>query len=90
MLPLVGGLVTLPDKTLVSAEPTGGLGSPHSTGPDMCASRGLGSPAMDCEGSPDREHQGERSSVKLLLCSRRCPFPTSSQTPALMVKGASP
>lgn len=39
MLPLVGGLVTLPDKTLASAEPTGGLGSPHSTGPGVCVPR---------------------------------------------------
>lgn len=89
MLPLVGGLVTLPDKTLASAEPPEAWAVPIPPG-QVCASRGLGSPAMDCEGSPDREHQGERSSVKLLLCSRRCPFPTLPQTPALMVKGASP
>lgn len=89
MFPQVGGLATLSDKTLVSGEPIGG-----PDGPEVCARpedwEVLLQTEADCEVSPDREHQGERNSVKLLLCSRQRSLPNFVADPALMVKGASP
>ena len=90
VFPQVGGLATLPDKTLVSGETIGGPDGLQAR--CVCILR----TGKSCYGqnqtevSPDHEHQEERNSVKLLLCSRQMSLPNLVVDPALMVKGVSP
>lgn len=89
VFPQVGGLATLPDKTLVSGEPVGGPDGPRARYVRIPRNGKSRYRQKQTEVSPDREHQGGRNSVKLLLCSRQRSLPSFVADPALMVKGAS-